>query len=239
MSEEAPYSYQRGAGAPLSHQPSTRSTRLRRHSLRFALPHDSEPQISLEEHDSDHQDADFCLPRSPTAPELDNTDSDTSTGAPSDTADDYIQLDKNTRTTRSNLTASAPPASASAPKKKSKGKKKKTSARVEEVLQGLGPVQPRLVPPTNASDEEPTTRVFGSVLHRTNDSQLGAPSVYWQYLYPLQSEIQPESYSLDAVPILKKSPAGVPYIGCRICNAPPPGQTKSQYVTHYYFQPDG
>jgi hypothetical protein len=81
MSEDASYSYQHGAGTPMSHQPATRLTRLHRRSLRFGPPHIIEPHTSLEEHDSDYRDTNFCPPSCSPVPEPVSTDSDTSADA--------------------------------------------------------------------------------------------------------------------------------------------------------------
>jgi hypothetical protein len=86
---------------------------------------------------------------------------------------------------------------------------------VEESLCGLGPI-----PASNANvSEQP--HVFGSVIDDSGGGRL--PSRYWQYVYPLKSNIQPDSYTLEGLPDSKDQPdcKEFPYVGCPLCNAPP------------------
>jgi hypothetical protein len=222
------YSYQRGAG-PVLHQLTTPlSSRLRRRSNRFGHA------LNLEAHTQHESDADNANDISFTLPpafEADDSASDHS-DANNASSESVIEEAMSRRQTKAPQGRAAP--AAPAPAKKPRGRPKKNTAAVpvEESLRGLGPI-----PASNANASEPP-HIFGSVI---NDSGGGrSPSIYWQFVYPLKSNIQPDSYTLEGLPNSKDQPdcKEFPYVSCPLCNAPPttttPGRSKYVFLIEFY-----
>jgi hypothetical protein len=134
--------------------------------------------------------------------------------------------------TSNNLTCAAKsPAKKSQSKCKGPSTKKKGQKSIqlpsEESLQGLGPIPTHGAKSQNIGTEP---RIYASIINNRSHKKTKRGSVFWQYVYGLNSDIQPASYSLEATPVLKKKPKvkdGNLFIGCRLCNQPPPGQKQS------------
>jgi hypothetical protein len=230
------YSYQHGPGVPPYHQ-SSRSTRLRRHSLRVSLLPPESEDISLQSIDEEALPDDqrtFVPSPPPPSPSLpDNTSADESDDAPSDHST-YQEPNRQRRKSATPLGASnnpacppKSPAKKSRSKRKGRSTKKKSTQPPSEILQGLGPI-PTCSTESQSNAAEP--RIYASVANNDSHKKSKRGSVLWQYAYGLKSKIQPASYSLDRIPVLEKSPdvkAGFVFVGCRLCNQPPPGQNRS------------
>lgn len=227
------YSYARSSSDTLHHLPNSRSSRLRRRSLRVSLLLTQDGLPSIEDDNDESPDAvDNTSFAEPTLSQddvasnaSDNFLSDTSTILPrlrrSNTSNAPIS-----RAASIAATATASPAKKTCSRGKSHGKKKKkvTSNTVAETLQGLGPIPP------SEPDEAPAPQVFGSLLIKDSSQQREKGSTLWKYVYGLKSDQQPASYSLQNVPVLAKKPKfedGIHFIGCRLCNAPVPPKTQS------------
>lgn len=232
------YSYQHRRAEADSLRLRNTSTQLRRRSLRFSLvpgQQDQTPQGKRAK--NTFSDEAYTLPTLSLTPS-DQTDQSL------DHSDDSILesplKNRHSRHRKDPVTPKRPSAHSvtrqvGSPLKqthtKAKGNAQKTQdpsqSSIRTHLQGFGPHTSRQVNETDMDH-----RVSSLVQDGPPKQHKGA-SIWWKYVYPLESPDQPLSYSLDNIPLLTKKPNvrnGVLWVGCRLCNAPTYPNTRSEYV---------
>jgi hypothetical protein len=223
------------------HLQTSRSTRLRQRSLRVSLLPPESEDVSVQSVDEeDLPDDQRAFTPSPPPPSPSVSD-DVTADESGDSSSDNSTYQHTSRRPRKSLTSrrgsNNPTRATKSPAKKSRKKRRGQSTRKkghstihpapEEILQGLGPIP---TPRAESQSNETEPRIYASIVNNGSHKKRKPGSLFWQYIHGLKSDIQPASYSLEGIPILKKRPNakdGFRFIGCRICNQPLPGQKQS------------
>jgi hypothetical protein len=225
------YSYQHGSGAPARHLATSYSTHLRRRSLRFGVAIEQQNpllQPNFINKILDDETEDFALALVPSQP-LDTSSNYSNDSLPESPLKNRHSHYPKTPARRKQHTTRGTVSKVISPTKRTSNRPRRSGGRannvpvisIQESIQGFGP------PPARHANG---TTQPGSLLQRDPSGQRKGASNWWRFVYGLSSESQPDSYTLDGIPVLTKKPQNTPWIGCRVCNTPVPPATRSMYV---------